>query len=161
MRRRTHEAEIEAEPNLVPLLDLTFQLIMFFMICVNFVSEQVNEDIKLPVSQSARAMDKGQVEVLILNMDVSGDITLVGQEKMTTPRLKQYILKQYFVDYRHAAEAGGKKESQIKTTVILRAHRDCMYSQIFELVGLVKQIAKDAKVPVQIQVAAYSKTGGV
>ncbi len=38
-------SRVKADPNLVPLLDLVFQLIMFFMICVNFVSEQVNSDI--------------------------------------------------------------------------------------------------------------------
>ena len=62
--------EIRAEPNLVPLLDLVFQLIMFFMVCVNFVSQQVNEDIKLPVAQSARPMDKTEVDVLFLNLDL-------------------------------------------------------------------------------------------
>ena len=34
-----------AEPNLTPLLDVVLQLLMFFMMCVNFVTEQVNEDI--------------------------------------------------------------------------------------------------------------------
>ncbi len=33
----THGHHNEAEPNLIPLLDLVFQLIMFFMITVNFV----------------------------------------------------------------------------------------------------------------------------
>ena len=50
--------EVQAEPNLVPLLDLVFQLIMFFMVCVNFVSQQVNEDIKLPVAQSGARWTK-------------------------------------------------------------------------------------------------------
>ena len=43
-----------AEPNLTPLLDVVLQLLMFFMMCVNFVNEQVKEDVKLPESASAR-----------------------------------------------------------------------------------------------------------
>jgi biopolymer transport protein ExbD len=34
-----------SEPNLTPLLDVVLQLLMFFMMCVNFVNEQVNENI--------------------------------------------------------------------------------------------------------------------
>ena len=56
------------EPNLVPLLDMVMQLLMFFMISVNFVSEQVNESIQLPVAQSARPMDKTDTDVLFLNL---------------------------------------------------------------------------------------------
>src|SRR5947209_19097482 len=56
------------EPNLTPLLDVVLQLLMFFMMCVNFVTEQVSGDIKLPVSQSARPMDKTETDVLFINV---------------------------------------------------------------------------------------------
>src|SRR4051794_13729197 len=57
-----------AEPNLTPLLDVVLQLLMFFMMCVNFVTEQVNEDVKLPESQSAVPMDKADTDVLFVNI---------------------------------------------------------------------------------------------
>src|SRR3954454_392237 len=57
-----------AEPNLTPLLDVVLQLLMFFMMCVNFVTEQVSGDIKLPVSQSARPMNKSETDVLFVNV---------------------------------------------------------------------------------------------
>src|SRR5215471_6124973 len=92
-------SDIKAEPNLVPLLDLVFQLIMFFMICVNFVSEQVNKDIQLPVSQSARAMDKGEVDVLFLNMDRDGNLMISGQPRpLNTHGEIQYYLRQQYSD---------------------------------------------------------------
>ena len=43
-----HDA-VKAEPNLTPLLDLVLQLLMFFVMTVNFVSSEVRNDIKLPV----------------------------------------------------------------------------------------------------------------
>src|SRR5215831_5430041 len=99
---------IKAEPNLVPLLDLVFQLIMFFMICVNFVSEQVNEDIRLPTAQSARPMDKGEVEVLVLNMDAKGQIGVVGQQKpLASTSQKISFLRQEYADAKRAAEEKG------------------------------------------------------
>ena len=36
------DSGVSAEPNMTPLLDLVLQLLMFFIINVNFVSEQVN-----------------------------------------------------------------------------------------------------------------------
>src|SRR6516162_7966969 len=114
-------ANVRSDPNLVPLLDLVFQLIMFFMICVNFVSEQVNETIMLPIAQSARAMDKGEVEVLVLNMDDHGRVFVVGQEKpLEKPGEKITFLRQYY------AEA--KRTGEVKTTVVVRAHQRANYA---------------------------------
>ena len=51
------DGEISAEPNLTPLLDLVLQLIFFFMLCANFVQEDLNEDIQLPTASQAVALD--------------------------------------------------------------------------------------------------------
>src|SRR5215468_5358128 len=110
--------EIKAEPNLVPLLDLVFQLIMFFMVCVNFVSQQVNEDIKLPVAQSARPMDKTEVDVLFLNVDQSGKLIVPGREQplTTLPQMRVY-LRQVYEDAKHVVQESGDKSGRVKTTV--------------------------------------------
>src|SRR5213080_1109702 len=55
------------EPDLTPLLDLVLQLLMFFIINVNFVSDQVNPAIKLPVSASALPMGKPADDDILLN----------------------------------------------------------------------------------------------
>src|SRR5260370_39847982 len=104
-------ADIKSEPNLIPLLDLVFQLIMFFMICVNFVSEQVNESIMLPISQSARAMDKGEVEVLVLNMDPEGKVMVVGRpDPLKTLGQKISFLRTYYANAKGTAEALADKK---------------------------------------------------
>jgi biopolymer transport protein ExbD len=137
--------EIKAEPNLVPLLDLVFQLIMFFMICVNFVSEQVNEDIKLPVAQSARPMDKGEVDVLFLNLDQTGKVMVPGQQ-LTTLGEKQHYLHQEYDDRK-------RRFGQVHTVVIVRADRNASYGQLFELLHLCKQAGYQ-----KLQIRAYTKT---
>src|SRR5712691_3520733 len=63
------------EPNLTPLLDVVLQLIMFFMITVNFVRvDQLNEDIKLPVAQAAVPMDQSAEDWVFLNLDKNGKL---------------------------------------------------------------------------------------
>jgi biopolymer transport protein ExbD len=133
--------EVKAEPNLVPLLDLVFQLIMFFMVCVNFVSQQVNEDIKLPVAQSARPMDKTEVDVLFLNVDQSGKLIVPGREQplATLPQMRVY-LRQVYLDAKRAAEEKGDKNGRVKTAVVIRADRRTTYLKIFELLQLCKDV---------------------
>jgi biopolymer transport protein ExbD len=57
-----------AEPNLVPLLDVVMQLLMFFMMIVQFVNSQINQSIKLPVSQLAVARSKDEADALFINI---------------------------------------------------------------------------------------------
>ena len=45
--------ELKAEPNLTPLLDVVFQLITFFMLVINFSSENHDQRVRLLVADSA------------------------------------------------------------------------------------------------------------
>ena len=56
--------------NLTPLLDLVLQLIMFFMITINFVRvDQFDDQISLPLATQAVPMDKTAEEWIFLNLD--------------------------------------------------------------------------------------------
>lgn len=71
------------EPNLTPLLDLVMQLLMFFIICVRFVTDQVKAEIQVPDNQEARRPAKGGDTPIILNM-IAWDPTVlrfIGPEK--------------------------------------------------------------------------------
>ncbi|HSQ58130.1 MAG TPA: biopolymer transporter ExbD [Gemmata sp.] len=70
----SHGSADKCEPNFTPLLDLVLQLVMFFMLCANFVMEQTSDLIALPVAISARALDKGQDEVIYLNVNEKGQV---------------------------------------------------------------------------------------
>jgi biopolymer transport protein ExbD len=147
---------IKAEPNLVPLLDLVFQLIMFFLICVNFVSEQFDQDIQLPPSQSARSMEKGELDVLFLNMDQTGNLHIPGQpQPLRTSGEVQYFLRQSYTDARKSAERAGDKSGNVRTAVIIRADKRATYAQVYELL----QSCKSAGYR-KLQLRAESKAKG-
>ena len=125
---------VKSDPNLVPLLDLVFQLIMFFMICVNFVGEQVNADIQLPSSQSARPMEKAELDVLFLNLDAKGDVHVPGEpQPLTTPAAVQAYLRRQYGDAGRVAIQRGDKTGKVNTTIIIRADRNSTYLQVFQL----------------------------
>jgi biopolymer transport protein ExbD len=63
------------ELNLTPLLDMVLQLIMFFMMCVNFVAEQVNANVLLPTSSSAQEIQaKTETTMLVINIEVEREV---------------------------------------------------------------------------------------
>ena len=57
------------EPNLTPLLDLVMQLPMFFIICVRLVTDQVQQEIQVPVNQEASPASKVADQPNVLNLD--------------------------------------------------------------------------------------------
>ena len=63
--------------NLTPLLDVVMQLIMFFMMCVNFVADQVSANVLLPTSLSAQEiMPKTDVDVLVINVEIKREVRM-------------------------------------------------------------------------------------
>jgi biopolymer transport protein ExbD len=127
----------EGDPNLIPLLDLVFQLIMFFMITVNFVRvDQLNEDINLPIAQAAVPMEKSAEEFIFLNIDRNGK--LVGTlEDLNGGRKLEQFLKSKMEELQRQARFKGEKGDP-KVVLVLRADKDARYKQIWDIVELGK-----------------------
>jgi biopolymer transport protein ExbD len=67
----------QEEPNLVPLLDLVLQLVMFFMACTNFAKENISEAVKLPLAQTAKPIEDEELrrhELIYVNVEENGDM---------------------------------------------------------------------------------------
>jgi biopolymer transport protein ExbD len=124
-----------AEPNLVPLLDLVLQLVMFFMMCANFAMDQVTEDIVLPVAQSAKPLEKGG-DSLFLNVTQEGKVKVLGREHALANQAEiEFFLRQQADDAKKTAS----NPDDLKTLIIIRAHRDADYKDVFNVLRLCKQ----------------------
>lgn len=130
MNHHSASAEISAEPNLVPLLDLVLQLIMFFMMCANFVMEENDQSIKLPVSQMAMPIPDSSQDVIHLSVQGDGSTRVVGYKLLSgDDELGSYL--------RDIAESARRRmierneAGEIKKLVIIRASRDCSYEKIY------------------------------
>jgi biopolymer transport protein ExbD len=133
------EGGVKADPNLTPLLDVVLQLIMFFMVGVSFVTNQVNENIELPLSQSARPMDKGDTDMLFLNLNDKGQLEVVGEKvpRKTEAEMKAYLQQQYDDLLRLAK---GRHQDKVKTAIILRADKRADYGPFYQLLRLCKDV---------------------
>lgn len=117
----SHGSTEKCEPNLTPLLDLVLQLVMFFMLCANFVMEQTDVTIKLPEATAAKALDKGVSDVLFLNVNAQGSVLLapVDREGDTDQYDNPIALKGY-LDRRAAIEKRRTGKPKPEATIILR-----------------------------------------
>lgn len=173
------ESSAAAEPNLTPLLDVVLQLLMFFMMCVNFVSEQVNEDIRLPTSQTVKPMDKADTDVLYINLkpfalrdfqdrlsaddfaDVKkrfhdGDECILIPGKVPMRRSDFIVwLKQQYSDAKRLAEARPGNSKDVNTAIVIRAHEDSDYTQVFEILQRCKDVGYH-----RLKLRAMSHSGG-
>lgn len=131
--------ELKAEPNLTPLLDVVFQLITFFMLMINFSSDNYDRRITLPVAGSARPIeDDRQVaeDRLVLNVDKDGHL-LMGGEVQPLHKAIQTIKHQADLIKLNLKAAGKKPDTtgSLPTTIVLRADKETTFSS---LLGLIK-----------------------
>jgi biopolymer transport protein ExbD len=128
----------KCEPNLIPMLDLVLQLVMFFMLCANFIAEDVNATIKLPTALQARPLDKTEDRVIFLNVDKNGWVLPTGRGNTVPLRNRIMVanhmksMAQIDEELKKQAVAKGKKEPK-PALVILRAHQDCKYGEIADV----------------------------
>ena len=136
-------AEMKAEPNLTPLLDLVLQLVMFFMLVANFVMDQVNETIKLPTAIEAKSLDKTADAYIILNVNPQGKVLLGRSEESNVlegpVQVRQHMKNAYELDKARTKPADWEK-GRGRSIIILRAHKDCTYKMVHD----VMQACRDA-----------------
>jgi biopolymer transport protein ExbD len=131
-------SDIRAEPNLTPLLDVVFQLITFFMICVNFSQDTYDQRVRLPVAGSAAPVEgaKTNEDRLVLNIDRFGQLLFNGQTYDTDGAIRQIDIQAQLV--RLGAKVSGTKLNEaegLPTTVVIRADRDTTFTQLFRLIN--------------------------
>lgn len=118
--------------NLTPLLDLVLQLLMFFIITVNFVRvDQFDESISLPLATLAVPLEKTAEDWIFLNLDSEGRLvgTLKTDDLNSPQKLKAYLMFQK--DNLEIAARGLGKSGEFKIVIIVRADRRCKYSEVW------------------------------
>jgi biopolymer transport protein ExbD len=131
-------SEFKAEPNLTPLLDVVFQLITFFMLVINFSTENYDQRVRLPIAESARPIEDDQrvaEDRLVLNVDADGHL-LIGGEVQPLHKAIQTIKHQADLVKLNLKASGKKLESTggLPTTIILRGDRDASFSSVISLI---------------------------
>jgi biopolymer transport protein ExbD len=131
-------SEFKAEPNLTPLLDVVFQLITFFMLVINFSSENYDQRVRLPVAESARPVDdeaRVSEDRLVLNVDKEGHL-LINGEVQPLHKAIQTIKHQADLVKLNLRASGAKREptGTLPTTIVLRVDREATCASLLSLI---------------------------
>lgn len=78
--RLNQKSTPKAEADLTPMIDMTFQLIAFFMVLINFSQSEQNDKVKLPSSELAKPVDTPIEHPIIVHLTSTGTIVIGGDE---------------------------------------------------------------------------------
>jgi biopolymer transport protein ExbD len=131
MAKVSDEGDIDL--NLVPLLDLVLQMVMFFIMVANFAAQQITGVVALPLASSARPPDPGETDVLYLNLNDKGRLLVPGRDPLETlSEIKYYLITEY-QSAKRLAETRPESKGEVKTVVIIRGHKDADFKPVFEI----------------------------
>lgn len=154
----SHGSSDKCEPNFTPLLDLVLQLVMFFMLCANFVMDQTSVEIKLPDAIAAKAMDKSEEFAIYLNVNDQGKVILAPSDQYkdgngdTITTLENAAQVEVFLKRRakedESAAGPASKDKPLRSIIILRVHKECAFEKTY---GIMKACRKANYLRVQLR----------
>jgi biopolymer transport protein ExbD len=122
--------------DMTPMIDVTFQLIAFFMFVLNFSEVDQDQRINLPSSQLARPPDVAYDQPLTIQLTSQDTIIFAGDE-LTRDRLKSALLREAQIIKSHP----DKKVSDV--TIIIRADRMAKTGKVQELIQICQEAEFD------------------
>ena len=120
------ELNVSAEADMTPMIDMTFQLIAFFMVLINFSESDQDQRIKLPASELAKPPDAPLESPLTLQLSEEG-LVLFGGDKVRVDEMGPRLQTE-----RNVIERQGKKVGD--ASVIIRADRGTKTGLVQELI---------------------------
>ncbi|MCL4203371.1 MAG: biopolymer transporter ExbD [Pirellulaceae bacterium] len=114
------------EGDMTPMIDMTFQLIAFFMVLINFTQSEQNERIMLPDSELAKPPDAPLEYPITLHLTKEGTV-IIGGEEVPISGLQPYLSREANV-----LRIRGKPLSD--ATIIIRGHKDARTGKVQELI---------------------------
>ena len=112
--------------DLTPMIDMTFQLIAFFALVLNFSQGEQNERIQLPASELAKPPDAPFEYPITLQLTKESTVIIGGQE------IAMAALRPYLIREQELLQSEGQPAS--RATIIIRADRDAPAGKVQELI---------------------------
>ncbi|HJN64887.1 MAG TPA: biopolymer transporter ExbD [Pirellulales bacterium] len=136
MRVKARNIGEAAEADLTPMIDMTFQLIAFFMVLVNFTQAEQDARVDLPASKLAKPPEQVQEQPLTIQLaKIKGSnpaefIALIGGDEIPVGKELEGIL----VRERRAFGRMGRPAAGV--IVIIRAHKDVDTGKVQEVIEM-------------------------
>ena len=136
MRITSRKSKVTAEMDMTPMIDVTFQLIAFFMFVLNFSEVDTDQRINLPASELARPPDAPYSQPLTVQMTADDTILFAGDE-MLPDALQSALMREAQIIMAYP----NKKLSDV--TVVLRADRAAKTGKVQEIIQMCQKAGFD------------------
>ena len=131
-----------AETDMTPMIDMTFQLIAFFMVVVNFSEANQDERIKLPASELAKPPDTPMETPVTVQISVDPkthrETVIFGAEEVLVEGLRPLLLRE-----RQILEARGDQSAR-NATIVVRADRTLPTGKVREVIKICQDLGFEA-----------------
>ena len=121
------------EGDLTPMIDMTFQLIAFFMVLINFSQSEQEEDVLLPKSVLAKPPDRPLQHPITIHVRKDGSLIYAGRSLSNMNQLRPYLVNERLL-------LEGRDQLQ-DATIVIRAHLATKTGIVQKLV----QVCQDEK----------------
>lgn len=128
-KRKVHD--VSAEADMTPMIDMTFQLIAFFMVLINFAEDNQDQRIKLPASELAKPPEGPTESPVTLQLTKDGVVLFNGDE-VPVAGMKPFLLREAQV-----LKRSNKSVSQAH--VIIRADGTTPTGKVQELIRVCQE----------------------
>lgn len=122
------------EGDLTPMIDMTFQLIAFFMLVINFSDVEQDQRVQLPASELAKPPTAPYEQPLTIHLTKNDTYIFGGQERTKLAQLKSALLLETQIIERHTSK------SLADVTVIIRADSDAKTGQVQEVIQTCQEL---------------------
>ncbi|MCA9232691.1 MAG: biopolymer transporter ExbD [Planctomycetales bacterium] len=134
MRFRPKGVSKIVEGDLTPMIDMTFQLIAFFMLVINFSDAEQDQRVKLPASELARPPAAPYEQPLTIHVTHDGHFIYAGNELTELARLRSELLRETQIILRHTSKQLGD------VTVIIRADENAKTGLVQEIIAICQEL---------------------
>lgn len=131
MKIKSNTSPGVVELDMTPMIDMTFQLLAFFMVIVNFTEADQNERIKLPKSTLAKPPERPLDFPITFHLTEQGTV-LYGADELSIPAVPVVLRRE-----RSLAESAGRKIAD--ANVIIRADRTAKTGMVQELIKVCQE----------------------
>jgi biopolymer transport protein ExbD len=149
--------KIKSEPtscdtDMTPMIDVTFQLVIFFMLTLNFVGDDQSELIRLPASELAKPVDVPWTSPITLQLTDRATV-LVGGDQIPITGLKTVLQREKDSLIRQHKSVG-------KATIIIRADSRAKTGIVQQIIETCQKL-KFEKFVLRAKEQNIPKNGGV
>jgi len=131
MARKASGSPSSTDIDMTPMIDMTFQLITFFMFVMNFSEAEQDERIQLPLSQLAKPVEGAMETPITLQLTNSGSIIYAG-ELVAVRDIGSYLEREKSV----MLDAGKEPSA---ATVIVRADGRAKTGEVQDIIRICQE----------------------